>query len=96
MVRAIARRAGSLTTETGDHPMLMLDDAPIRTILDRRVPQPGEYEAYHVPPILYGALEALYQERKTCPATCGALIDNAILRILLPWIRFEEDRTSSD
>jgi hypothetical protein len=64
-------------------------DPPIKTMLDARIPQPGHYDEYRVPPVLHCALDVLYEERKTCSDTAVSVVDNAILRLVLPWIRFD-------
>lgn len=58
-----------------------------RTLLDRRIPQPTEYDRYGVPSVLRKGLNALYAERNSCASEEVATIDAAILRLLEPWTR---------
>jgi len=59
----------------------------VRTILDLRVPQPGREADYGVPECIIPAVDQLYIDRNTCSDADVEIIDNAILRLLEPWIR---------
>jgi len=57
------------------------------TLLDRRVPQPNDYEIYGVPRPIQAAATVLYDRRNLCPDDEVAMLDRAIHRLLRPWIR---------
>lgn len=59
----------------------------IATLMDRRVPQPGEYAEYGVPPEIVPGVEALYAQRNICPEHALDALDDAIFRLLWPWIK---------
>lgn len=59
------------------------------SLLDRRVPQPDEYDEYDVPEIIVEIVGDLYARRNEAAEDEVEVIDDAILRLLLPWIRVE-------
>ena len=60
---------------------------PPTTILDTRVPQPGEYVDYGVPPDIAAQAYAYLQERNTCSDARVEEIDATLLTLLRPWTR---------
>lgn len=61
---------------------------PPTTILDRRLPQPGDY-----PDAVSEQIEALTRRRNTCPDEEVATIDREIIQILKPWIELDYDES---
>ena len=57
------------------------------SLLDRRVPQPGEYAEYGVPGIIVEDVDNLYERRNEATDDDVEILDGAIMRILLPWCR---------
>jgi hypothetical protein len=57
------------------------------TLLDARVPQPGREAEYGVPAVLLPVLRAAYDARSECSDADVEVLDQAILRLLRPWIR---------
>jgi hypothetical protein len=57
------------------------------SILDRRVPQPNDYESYGVPDEIAACVDALLGERNGASEAIVDVIDGAIMRLLEPWIR---------
>jgi len=57
------------------------------SILDTRVPQPGEYDAYGVPDEIAAQADALLKERNTCSDARVDEIDTQLLELLRPWTR---------
>ncbi len=57
------------------------------SILDTRVPQPGDYASYGVPEEIGMGVDALLKQRNECGEELVGVIDGAILRILRPWFR---------
>lgn len=59
------------------------------SLLDRRVPQPGEYAEYGVPEIIVEVVDDLYERRNDATDDDVDILDGAIMRLLLPWARVE-------
>ena len=59
------------------------------SLLDRRVPQPGEYAEYGVPEIIVEVVDNLYERRNEATDDDVEVLDGAIMRLLLPWVRVE-------
>lgn len=57
----------------------------ITSILDRRLPQPYEWQT--LPPHIRERVEALARERATCPDTRVEEIDREWVALLLPFAR---------
>lgn len=58
-------------------------------ILDTRLPQSGRYGEYGVPEEIGRCVDAMLAQRNAASDAIVPVIDGAILRILLPWIRDE-------
>ena len=63
------------------------------SLLDRRVPQPGEYAEYDVPEIIVEIVSGLYERRNGATDDDVDVLDGAILRLLLPWARVESAKS---
>jgi hypothetical protein len=59
----------------------------VETLLDVRVPQPGELDELGVPARIQQAVEVLHERRNVAPDTDVPHIDGAILSLLSRWIR---------
>ena len=63
------------------------------SLLDRRVPQPGEYPEYGVPEIIVEFVDDMYERRNDATDDDVDILDGAIMRLLLPWARVESAKS---
>ncbi len=72
---------------------------PIGTLMDRRVPQPNDYDAYHVPSWVQEEVSELYRERNTANNSAVEDIDRKIIMRLggyiSPPVRYDDSGCGS-
>lgn len=57
------------------------------SILNTKFTQPERYKDYSVPKVILPAVETLYKQRNVCADKDVEIIDEALVRLLSPWIK---------
>ena len=87
----VRREACAMSVSSPEWPRIQSRkvEAPIRTILDPRFPQPGRYSEFGVPEVLRPAADLLYQALIECPEKSpdSQVIESALVRMMEPWSR---------